>query len=97
MSNFLNYWLYTKVKIFFQLHCCGVNGTSDWLKHIPRSCCLELPQYEECTVKDSFEKGCFDLIYTFIENNAVLMISIAAGVALIQVGFYIFELFGFMT
>ncbi|KAM3932910.1 leukocyte surface antigen CD53 isoform 1-T2 [Leptodactylus fuscus] len=44
--------------------CCGINGSSDWDKEIPKSCCEE----GVCNKKNAFT-GCSVFFRTWFENN----------------------------
>ncbi|XP_072288739.1 leukocyte surface antigen CD53-like [Eucyclogobius newberryi] len=47
------------------LHCCGVKNVSDWEGNVPKSCC----QYNCHTNPKYYEKGCFEALKTFFEDN----------------------------
>ncbi|XP_013871689.1 CD63 antigen [Austrofundulus limnaeus] len=75
--------------------CCGVNSSSDWKNFspdggtVPDSCCLNVTK--NCgkgTMTDAskvYQKGCHDVLETFIRNNIQWVIIAAVVIAVLQV------------
>lgn len=71
--------------------CCGVDNSTDWNRVmgdnvVPDSCCQEYSQ--KCGQHDPskwFSKGCYDKIKAFIEQQTVVLGSVAMTVVVIQI------------
>lgn len=73
----------------FQLKCCGISGPDDWKQFthndtLPKSCCHFIP-LDGCTVKDSYQVGCFVELEHSLQENSQFIIWSAVGFALVQV------------
>ncbi|XP_077293192.1 CD63 antigen-like [Arctopsyche grandis] len=82
-----------------ELQCCGDNGPSDWLtfgnKTIPISCCKEAPFDENtkqasCPETLAFTSGCFPLLLEGLQQQSVILGSVAIIVAALQMVVVIF-------
>lgn len=74
----------------FQLHCCGVNGPTDWEKvfqnkTLPQTCCPTVSVDEECVDGKAYQKGCLLSLQAALEHNTVLVGGFGVGVACVQV------------
>ncbi|NP_001089356.1 uncharacterized protein LOC734406 isoform X1 [Xenopus laevis] len=47
------------------LQCCGINGTHDWGKDIPNSCCPN----SNCSSRNVFTVGCSEALKKWFDNN----------------------------
>jgi hypothetical protein len=68
------------------LRCCGSTGPSNWGLSIPSSCCDE----SVCTLLNSHQSGCGDLLYDFVSGSGLLIAWFAivfAGIELVGVIF----------
>ncbi|KAM4047739.1 leukocyte surface antigen CD53 isoform 1-T5 [Anomaloglossus baeobatrachus] len=63
-----------------KLQCCGVNGSSDWNKDIPNSCCPE----DKCNGNNAF-KGCADILREWFEKNFLYVGIVTICTSLIEV------------
>ncbi|XP_051885780.1 tetraspanin-9 isoform X2 [Pristis pectinata] len=74
-----------------EYECCGVDNSTDWgtIKGnnvVPDSCCQEYSK--DCGQHDSskwFAKGCYDKIEAFVEQQTVVLGSVAMSIVLIQI------------
>lgn len=62
------------------LQCCGSNGPSSWTQ-IPDTCCAE---GANCTLSNSFQTGCADMIKEFVNSSGLLIAWFAVIFAAIQ-------------
>lgn len=76
------------------VHCCGLDGPSDWLQHhqhsngIPTECCDESSTASsECTVDAAYEKGCVEELADYLEIFDLTLGSIGIVTGLIYGSF----------
>ncbi|CAB3230813.1 unnamed protein product [Arctia plantaginis] len=67
-------------------HCCGVSNYTDWIllspqKVIPRSCCLDLQNCVTANYSKVYQRGCYEVITEYLENNMDILVGIAIGTA----------------
>ena len=72
--------------LYFQLHCCGIEGPDDWklVYHndtLPETCCDD----NVCEYSEIHHTGCLKLLQTEVENYALIIGGVGIGVACIQV------------
>ncbi|XP_049867782.1 tetraspanin-7-like isoform X2 [Pectinophora gossypiella] len=70
------------------LHCCGVSNYTDWMRLspqrvIPISCCLDPNRCVTANYNDVYQRGCYEVILEYLNNNMDLLIGIAVGTALL--------------
>ncbi|GFX37954.1 tetraspanin [Trichonephila clavipes] len=64
-----------------KLHCCGVDGPSDYAKD-PK------PVPPSCTDKETgspYKRGCYEAVVEFLKNKAALVGGVALAVLLLQI------------
>ncbi|XP_075991633.1 tetraspanin-7-like [Anticarsia gemmatalis] len=68
------------------LHCCGVSNYTDWMrlspqKVIPISCCHESKNCVTANYSEVYQRGCYEVISEYLENNIDILVGIAIGTA----------------
>ncbi|XP_039618134.1 tetraspanin-8-like [Polypterus senegalus] len=68
--------------------CCGIfNGASDWGNAVPDSCKCQLPN--NCTTSGTttvYKLTCGDYIIQQMQNNMIIVLGVAFGLAILMVG-----------
>jgi len=70
-----------------QMHCCGVNNSSDWGTLVPESCC-QMPRpgcYRIGFTGQLHEEGCMARVERWLLVNAALVGGMSALLAAIQI------------
>ncbi|KAJ2953750.1 hypothetical protein O0L34_g1377 [Tuta absoluta] len=70
------------------LHCCGVSNYTDWVRLspqrvIPISCCVDPERCVIANYNDVYQKGCYETILKYLNNNISIFFGIAAGTAML--------------
>lgn len=80
------------------LHCCGVEDYKYWeqteyfkQKGVPQSCCTQVGNCTDADMKDTskipdivFQKGCFTLVTSVMEEKIAIVAGISFGIACFQ-------------
>lgn len=71
-----------------EFDCCGLNSSLDYDERnitIPDSCCPDLKSNMTCTASKSYQEGCVDGLFDYLEDHMAIVGGLAVAVAVIQV------------
>nr|KAG5688156.1 hypothetical protein BaRGS_028449 [Batillaria attramentaria] len=70
-------------------NCCGVNSSSEWLKHLnntyPQSCCKDEANCDNTKAADMKTGGCENAFISWMEDNVAIIGGVGIGLAFIMV------------
>ncbi|KAG7311363.1 hypothetical protein JYU34_002402 [Plutella xylostella] len=70
------------------MQCCGVSNYTDWVRLspkrvIPFSCCVDPTHCVIANYSDVYQKGCYDTMLEYMDNNMNIIVGVALGTAML--------------